>query len=560
MINEIGIYDSNGDLQSVEQLGALGTNVSVNVNGLNSNNANAAIGELNSKIDELDESVGQDINEVNQSVTELEKKLGKSGVVKPQDELLQLEVGKLESGSIRPTQVSTSQPKWGNIEDATTLRSRSFFMFPQLGLTYTVHINSGYKALIADGSNLDAAVGDYVADGGTVTIPSTAKYYRILVKKTDGSAFSEGEEDAVGLVITYKNTPATWPISARAYQQTKNQMGYIDEASDNGRLPLIGHISDTHSDNVRTQRFLDFCEDIGVTCACITGDYASEDVTKNPFYWIPDMVNKCKCNVMVTTGNHDGSNDMHWTMTYKEMSDKLHLYGNMSYYKDFPSAKLRIISVDQTDNWTYSKAIEDWVCEAVLGTPAGYGLLIQYHIPETRIYGALASGESNNFYDVLTQGAIDWYSNLHQITQRIVDAFIAGGTYRKTYTKVVENGEEVGAPFSFAQKNSGAVFVAHVNGHMHADAIFDIRNAQWYIDNPYPLTTKPTHKQIMLNVTSGCIDKGFGVSKSYTAYTQDAFNVYAIDLENEVINVVRIGWDKNGTRKTMTIKFTEDEN
>lgn len=549
MINEIGIYDSNGVLQSVEQLGALGTNVSVNVNGLNSNNANAAIGELNGKIGQLEESVDQDIEEVNQSVTELEKKLGKDGDVKPQDELLTLEVGKLESGSVRPTQISTSQPKWGPIEDATTLRSRSFFMFPQLGLTYTIHITDGYKALIGHGGNLDAVVGDYAADGETITVPSSYGYYRILVKKADGSAFNEGEVDNISLTITYKNSPATWPISACVYAQTKTQMDYVDEASGYGKLPIIGHISDTHSDNVRTQRFLDFCEDIGVTCACLTGDYANDDVSRHPFYWLPEMVNKCKCNVMVTTGNHDGNNAMHWTMTYAEMSDKLKLYGNMSYYKDFPSAKLRIISVDQTDNRVYTKAIEDWVCEAVLGTPAGYGLLIQYHVPETRIYGALQNDETSSFFDNISMGSMDWYSGLAQMIQKIVDAFIGGAVYSKILT--------TGASVDFSQKNAGAVFVAHVTGHLHADAVFDIRNALWYVDNPS--MAKPTHKQIMLNVTSGNIGMGTGGTKSYSDYTQDAFNVYAIDLEKEEINVVRIGWDKGGTRKTMTIKFTEDE-
>lgn len=536
MINEIGIYESNGDLRSVEQIGALGTNVSVNVNGLNSNDANSAIEELNGKIGELDESVGQNIDEVNQSVTELEKKLGKSGETKVQDELCPLEVGKLISGSVASGWVPQS--------DDTTLISRSLFSFPLPNLTYTVHVDYGYKAALAYGTLYGSVtLSDFVTNGGTIT-PSSS-FYRVVVKKSNDGAFEENEQDSIGLTITYKNTPAAWPISACVNLQTKAQLSRLENASKNGKLPTIGHISDTHSDSVRTQRFLDFCEDMGITCACITGDYAFDGTSNSPFYWLPEMVSKCKCNVMVTTGNHDGTNAEHWSMTYKEMSDKLHLYGNMSYYKDFPSAKLRIISVDQPKSGGYTKAIENWLCEAVLGTPANFGLLIQYHIPETRIYGDLPEGRDKSFFTVFSGEATDWYSTWNQMIQQIVDAFISGSVYRKLKTTVVENGETVGEPFSFSGKNSGAVFVAHVTGHMHFDAIFDLRDAKWYDDQP--TMVRPTNKQIMLNVTKG---QGVGISN----YKQDIFNVYTIDLEEEKIHVVRIG---NDSRTEMTIKFTD---
>lgn len=444
-------------------------------------------------------------------------------------------------------------------EDNTSLVTRDLLAFPQKGLTLTVHVANGYKVALVyrvGSDSVSVVYSDYVTDGGTITAPSSELYYRVVVKKTnDSDTISLSEVPDIGLYITHKVTQAMWPIAAYANEQ----IGLVKTASGNGKLPLISHISDVHSDNVRTKRMLDFSDYIGVVCACITGDNTNENPSKGGVYWMGEFCAKAKSNVMVCGGNHDTVSAT-LNQVFKVAENKLGKHTGTEYYRDFPAAKLRIISYyPPTWNWgnTRGKDVEDFVCDALLSTPAGWGVLLMNHFPETWIKGELQNGADTTFYDGGANG-LNWYTGYNMMVQKIVDAFIGGGTYGKVNT--------TGASVDFSQKAAGTKFVAYMTGHIHNDNILNLQDANWYAASNHP-EDKPVHRQVMLNVGSGNVGMGgtndAGGGKSISSYTQDAFNVYAIDLEKEEINVVRIGWDKPvngvGTRKSMTISFAQTQ-
>lgn len=530
MINEIGIYDNNGDLQSVEPIGALGGNVSINAEGINAANANAAFEEINGKIND----VSADVSALGDN-----SRNGYGDVVV--DGLSELYVGRLE-----PRSITQSGNAYTLGEGSDVLVSDPLFV-PQKGLTYTAHIADGYVVALMSSSG---SLTSYMADGESVTLSSSITIYRVVVKKSDDGNIGVSDADLLGLSLTFPNTAATWAIAAFPFTKYKQQTELVKQASGNWKLPLIGHISDTHTDNVRTKRMLDYCDEIGVMCACLTGDYANDGLETQGFWWVSDLINQAKCPVMICAGNHDSNLAKHYTQAYAPAAKKLGVYGSPNSYKDFPLAKLRIISIDQCKTGgpgSYTADDENWMCNAVLGTPAGFGLLIMYHIPEVSLYGSLPEGSDTTFYDeVSTPQSFAYNTNYNEMIVKIVDAFIGGATY----TKAKSSGT-----FSFASKNTGAVFVAHVNGHYHLDNIINLQDAQWYSDNN---KDAPSHRQILLNVAAGSVGKSTS-AKNWTNYSQDLFNIYAIDLENKVINVVRIGADNGGTRKSMTISFDDNE-
>lgn len=508
MIDKITIYDNNGNVKSHDEIGAKGTNVSVSVAGLQSTNVEDALGELFGKVadgtDKMDDIYMPDTGE--------------------------LYVGEVVNGTINTSNGGTSSSD-------TELVSHSLMGYPQKGLTIAAHIASGYKVALYSGSDYKTTtLTDYVTNGGTLTINSQHQYYRVSIKKTDGSNISSSDIGSIGLHLTFPMEKKMWSIAC-----TTEQSELVVMASRAGELPLIAHGSDTHSDNVRLKRMLDYCDKIGVLCCCLTGDYALETPAASAIYNVAEIINTAKSNVLLCNGNHDGSEYQINAQVRDNAREKLNYYGYSHSYRDFPAAKLRIISVDQYP--TYNATTEDWLCNAVLGTPAGYGLLIMYHCPETKIYGELPDGRTT-FFDVREEGGFDWYSGFGQMIQQIVDAFISGTVYNKVKT--------ASATFDFSGKNTGATFVAHMSGHEHRDAIFDLRDAQWYVDDTTKV--KPTNKQIMLNVTCASVFKGEG--KNIQTFEQDAFNLYAIDLANKNINVVRIGGSRNSI-KTMTISFAQ---
>ena len=531
MINEIGIYDSDGNLQSVEELGAKGINVSINVDGLQSDNANAAIGEINGKIGEMQENTNNAIDGIKQDLETYSSGINPLQV----GDLEELYVGELVQGGANDNGTVDSS-------DNTSLVSRSKMMLPKGGLTLTVHITSGYKAELVYGVGSVTHSG-FVEDGETITTPSNNSYYRVVVKKANDGIISDADKANLDLFMTYQVAQTMWPIGAYA----SSQIALVKKASNNGKLPIISHISDVHSDSVRTKRMLDFSTYIGVVCACNTGDNANSSPGNSPAYWMGGFNSQSKCNVLVCRGNHD-SDDSQYNEVVNLMANKIgkRSSGELNMYMDFPLAKLRILCVNQNRGTGYTQSDEDYICNAVLGTPAGFGLIIMYHIPETRLYGTLPQGEDITFWDGNGATQSFWYNQWGQMIQNIVDAFIGGTTYNKVKSTGTVN---------FAYKNFGAKFVAHMTGHEHSDQICNLQVVPW--NNDETSQNRPAHRQIMLNVTSGNI--GMGASKSATNYTQDAFNVYAIDLDNEVIKVVRIGWDKGGTRQSMTISFSQDD-
>ena len=232
------------------------------------------------------------------------------------------------------------------------------------------------------------------------------------------------------------------------------------------------------------------------------------------------------------------------------------------YHVDFDEADLRVIvlNIYEPRHPGYQNCITkdqiDWFIETLADTPAGYGVIVVAHCSEKLIE---KDNSYPNFYS--DNAPSDWTTRFDNITgnpiSTIVDAFISGTSITGSYTQEINDTEnpsttvEVTVNYSadFTSKNTGAEFIAYINGHTHYDMI-------GYLSDT-------TNTQLSLNITHGAggqyynsqddIPRGNGRGS-----VQDAFNLYAIDRTAGKVIVCRIGSNKTydlTDRKIMEIPY-----
>ena len=337
-------------------------------------------------------------------------------------------------------------------------------------------------------------------------------------------------------------------------------------------LPTFAHASDFHSDMVRLQNYLDYCDYLGLKVAVITGDFCSQ-TTSDGFSNYLEQFENHKVIPIICTGNHDKTTCYGKTNVpkYNEFFQKVATKYNYQvsdlskdyYYLDvnIEDQNIRFIALDQYEVRTYgyniSEAQTRWFIDTLNSTPAGYKIFVLIHQkevpvvkeineittvpkpngqpPEIVIHNTTKIGNGTFYEETM---AYDDSAKTEANKQRgdvllhIIKLF-QSKSKNTTPIKVTQpqNGESftLGAEeidFTSAQ----AEFVAFMSGHTHRDTI----GINEYSDS----SVYQLHLNISANSTAryNLRDLPTNMGKSHKS---DLFNIYSIEDNN--INVVRVG-------------------
>ena len=337
-------------------------------------------------------------------------------------------------------------------------------------------------------------------------------------------------------------------------------------------LPTFAHASDFHSDMVRLQNYLDYCDYLGLKVAVITGDFCSQ-TTSDGFSNYLEQFENHKVIPIICTGNHDKTTCYGNTNVpkYNEFFQKVATKYNYQvsdlskdyYYLDvnIEDQNIRFIALDQYEVRTYgyniSEAQTRWFIDTLNSTPAGYKIFVLMHQkevpvvkeineittvpkpngqpPEIVIHNTTKIGngifyEETMAYDDSAKTEANKQSG--DVILKIIKLF-QSKSKNTTPIRVTQpqNGESftLGAEeidFTSAQ----AEFVAFMSGHTHRDTI----GINEYSDS----SVYQLHLNISANSTAryNLRDLPTNMGKSHKS---DLFNIYSIEDNN--INVVRVG-------------------
>ena len=325
-------------------------------------------------------------------------------------------------------------------------------------------------------------------------------------------------------------------------------------------FPMLLHTSDIHGDVIRTKRFMDYADSLGVDASLISGDMAAYR-GHDRVYFVNNLDSHSKTPTFICMGNHDSGKfgdfataEGQYNSVMKVLMERYECETNSEetyptyYYKDFTAKRIRLISLNlyeegrkyaTSTNCFISKKQIDWLIATLASTPANYGVVLMYHSPESEIEKDVNRGA---FYQ--DSVASDYQSD--SITGgpivKIIDAFITKSAVSGSFTQTNNSDQTVTVSYSadFSSLNSGVEFVAHICGHEHCDFI------GYYAAG--------SERQLVLNVTCGCCLYGtdyLGLAhlsdlpRGGVGVTQDSFNFYAIDRARGVVKVARIGSNTN---------------
>lgn len=409
---------------------------------------------------------------------------------------------------------------------------------------------------------------DWLTNGSEISIAAEMKYnlFRLEIAKLDGTVPDLNENYNISYVKPFAvniltDNESINVIAAkrtfRHYYLATESLGITDSIV---QYPLLLHISDTHGDNERLENFIKFGQQLNADCCIHTGDlactYYNDSYESNYTIW-----SKYKVPYMYSIGNHDvvrrDTDSPASTFAFNYLIAPFIQYNDYKfnnstaanktyYYKDIDSKKLRLISLDTYEN-SYANQVAlsttqlSWLCSTLLSTPAGYGIVLCYHyIPE---FNVQVNAEYAKFWyrskdtNEPVVPAYTWSSAYqYQIVFSIIDAFTSGSTY-------IYNGQS----YNFSTKQSGVEFIAHLNGHLHADKISYISQTQISSGNVANLA----YKQLWLNIASGAGTTinipgyssagDYELAKEHFTINENCFNAYIIDRANKAVTVVRIG-------------------
>lgn len=312
-------------------------------------------------------------------------------------------------------------------------------------------------------------------------------------------------------------------------------------------LPTFAHASDFHSDIVRLQNYLDYCDYLGLKVAVITGDFCSQ-TTSDGFSNYLEQFENHKVIPIICTGNHDKTTCYGKTNVpkYNEFFQKVATKYNYQvsdlskdyYYLDvnIEDQNIRFIALDQYEVRTYgyniSEAQTRWFIDTLNSTPAGYKIFVLMHqkeVPiiklaqktfyeETMAYDDSAKTEANKQSGDVLLHIIKLFQSKSKNTTPIRVTQPQNGESFKLGVEEID--------FTSAQ----AEFVAFMSGHTHRDTI----GINEYSDS----SVYQLHLNISANSTAryNLRDLPTNMGKSHKA---DLFNIYSIEDNN--INVVRVG-------------------
>lgn len=310
---------------------------------------------------------------------------------------------------------------------------------------------------------------------------------------------------------------------------------------------VIAHLSDIHNDSVRYKRFLEFVNKNKqhIDCAVVTGDIVD---APDPSLFSSMLSQEAgyDFDLLKVVGNHEKSYADVGPVTNAFIYTSLGMNTNTGltyYYKDYPEKKIRVVVLNSYANDSaptkrhYTQAQITFLINALQGAiENNYNVLIGMHDSE----GDFPTPNDSGFYQRWSQSMPDGKqssANLdgEQPIADIINAFKHGTSINKTYT-YNDGGETLTVNTTFTTAGS---FVAYMHGHYHIDRIG---------------YSKKYSDQLYLDISIGCLQSDYRVinwvdridtPRIVGDKSEDLFNLYAIDIENKVVKVARVGADMN---------------
>ena len=386
------------------------------------------------------------------------------------------------------------------------------------------------------------------------------------------------------------SSPTRTILDAYAVQiQRARQAGYRSPVME-GEYPIkpmaFMHISDTHTSrpNTRAIEVLNYLGANGhVKFLMHTGDLL-EDPKRNPPAW-SGVVAEAQYPVFVTIGNHDVGNWASAPAQYKTddqiyadfVSPQIGTWGLKTdgggtphpnvknyYFKDWTDEKVRLIVVYEYEipsvetqqdagrgaRWMSQEQV-DWLLNALMTTPAGYGVILAHHAPE-----GVKGSDENPFNSLRGRGGNTQQTYQYRdgaVYNSILADIVEGFMNRAAISFAVSQSaasyqNTINVQANFGQLAQGVEFIAHVSGHMHADGVSRIAS--------HP-------RQLELNIN--CDTTIESNQRSETLLVEgttfeDAINVYTIDRNHGEVHILRIGADYDGAgnhKDMLTVKYRE---
>jgi hypothetical protein len=422
--------------------------------------------------------------------------------------------------------------------DVKTVTMRSAITIPYSGVTFhvicpaNIHIKIYYgNSNNASWTTTEAAKysSDWLTNNNSFTFPlngvtipdSNIWYYRIQFAYTDGktsldvdtvnSLISNGDlsiyyKDPTGGVIK-RNPKAIEALAASAtyYENTTSP-------TEKYRNVNFIHITDLHGNAYVLDNALKLATHIGSTAVLLTGDIVTQSSVDGYGYALAISKNY-NIPVLVCTGNHDGVgqeltefNDDFIT-PFATQYNYIHDAGLGYYYKDFSSAKIRIIALDCSDTTDHyrisalSSAQLSWFKTILNSTPSGYGVIVLEH----QRFGYLTS---------------DSISKYPQFVDYVGDTTPTSVTGASTILSDID---------SFI--SNGGEFIMHASGHNHNDCTGILDGTE--------------KTQLISNMACGALN--FDMQNTFSPRFDghgngtDCMNVYSINRYTGKVRIIRVG-------------------
>lgn len=473
-------------------------------------------------------------------------------------DLTPMYLGKFDQGTINSTTGYND-----NKISYTTYRavSKDVLAVPFIGCTFTIKAPEGYSIQFYYNPKLNmwpytlAAQSEWLKNGDTFTMPNepdngttpkTAIQFKLNIKCDEGSNFNlksvQNLVDNGDIALLYKGSDV-FLDHIHQEDRAKNVSAYQTtyQLENVGNIPFFGFLTDIHSDVVRYERFLKYCDYLGVNAAILGGDYTISNATDG-FTYLHDIASKYNTKVLPVVGNHDG-----WeydTRSIYNMFLKDFGYGATYYYQDIHNIRIIVLNPYETTDGSYTnEAIGqdqmDWFIETLRTTPSNYGILLCYHRPD----GALT--EDSNYTKFFTEStnAIDPPTSVTGIQHiiKVVDAYMLSSSISGSYESSTGT---VDYEADFTSVTSPAEFIAHVTGHFHKDLV------GYY--------SGTANKQLVINTVCGngySPQHCFSFIRDGRGPSQDGMTFFGINRTLGTVMIARIGADIDVDGKTHDIMY-----
>jgi 3',5'-cyclic AMP phosphodiesterase CpdA len=321
--------------------------------------------------------------------------------------------------------------------------------------------------------------------------------------------------------------------------------GFVaSNVSDN--LLTFAHISDLHNDPTNYTRFLNLLNehDEIIDFGVVSGDLVDSGSSAN-FAEMVGCESVLNGNVPVykCMGNHEtGMTLANIYTAYQPGSGD----GNLYFFKDFSTQKIRVIFLNQYDNESstrgntghYSQTQIDWFISQLSDAITNdLSVIVVLH----------SMGEAGwplyNKHGFYQQVLGDMYGavNSAPIISDIINAFKHKKTLNKTYTYTDGDGSlNVNVTFSGYGK-----FICYIAGHEHVDVI---GYSQIYPDQLICLVQGGVVTSSTRTEAQAHWQSKYDTPRVANTVTSDSINVYSIDTVQKLVKVVKVG-------STVTDKF-----